>query len=202
MIARTLDPWFDAKVAITKKYGVNASDEEIVASFGHFLHYCRDVWRFDNPEKVYKEMSDAARVGIAKTSTYTGAVETLSGLHRAGKTLALVTTSPKHNLDALIDRLGLRSIFDVILTGEDVAKHKPHPQSLEKAFAALGATDKSKTIMIGDSGNDIEAAANFGCDSILFYPPEHKKFYRLDELTSRNPTYVVTDFRDIAGIVN
>lgn len=43
--------------------------------------------------------------------------------------------------------------------------------------------------MIGDSDKDLGAARNFGIDSVLFYPAEHKKFYDLEKLKELEPTY-------------
>jgi phosphoglycolate phosphatase-like HAD superfamily hydrolase len=65
---------------------------------------------------------------------------------------------------------------------------------------AFGGT-KSQAVMIGDSDKDLGAANNAGIDSILFYPPEHKKFYDLDKLRQLGPTYIVDDFRKIVEIV-
>ncbi len=55
--------------------------------------------------------------------------------------------------------------------------------------------------MIGDSDKDLGAANNFGIDSVLFYPPEHKKFYDIEKLKKLRPTYIVSDLRQILEIV-
>jgi len=89
--------------------------------------------------------------------------------------------------------------FDVVITHEDTEKHKPHAEPLEKALAQLGG-NKEKAVMIGDSDKDLGAAKNAGVDSILFYPKEHERFYRLDDLKRFGPTYVVDDFREVLKI--
>jgi phosphoglycolate phosphatase-like HAD superfamily hydrolase len=60
---------------------------------------------------------------------------------------------------------------------------------------------KQAAIMIGDSDKDLGAANNTGIDSILFYPPEHKKFYDLEKLRTLNPTYIVEELRQIEAII-
>ncbi len=87
-----------------------------------------------------------------------------------------------------------------MIANEDTDKHKPDPEPLEKALQLLNGT-KQEAIMIGDSDKDIGAATNAGIDSILFYPSEHAKFYKLDELQALNPTHIVDDFRQILQIV-
>ena len=37
-------------------------------------------------------------------------------------------------------------------------------------------------------------------DSVLFYPPEHKKFYDLEKLKELEPTYIFDDFKDVLTI--
>ena len=51
--------------------------------------------------------------------------------------------------------------------------------------------------MIGDSDKDLGAARNFGIDSILFYPDEHRKFYNLEKLKELEPTFIIEDFKTI-----
>jgi phosphoglycolate phosphatase-like HAD superfamily hydrolase len=65
---------------------------------------------------------------------------------------------------------------------------------------ALGAI-KGQTIIIGDSDKDLGAAQNVGIDSILCYPPEHTKFYDLDELKPLHPTYIVQSLDEIKSII-
>ena len=55
--------------------------------------------------------------------------------------------------------------------------------------------------MVGDTDKDLGAAANFGIDSMLFYPPEHEKFYPLEKLKGYNPTYVFDDFKKLLELV-
>lgn len=73
-------------------------------------------------------------------------------------------------------------------------------EDTEKAMEQLGAV-KEETVIVGDSDKDIGAANNTGLDSILFYPPEHKKFYNLEKLKTLKPTYIVDDLRKIENII-
>lgn len=61
--------------------------------------------------------------------------------------------------------------------------------------------DKSLAIMIGDASTDLEAAASAGIDSVLFYPPEHRKFCDLEKLKAFKPTHVVHDLRKLLQIL-
>ena len=55
--------------------------------------------------------------------------------------------------------------FDLIIGGEDVSRHKPHPEGLLLAIEQLQATP-SKTLYIGDSTVDAETAAAANIDFV------------------------------------
>lgn len=194
-LAKTLDIWLEACRTPLLKRGVQVSDEEIGASFGAFLSYLQR-WGVTDPEAALQEADEVAKQKLPNVELYPDALEVLERLHDSGKKLALITTSPHANIKHLLDKYNLGRLFDVIVSGDDVTQHKPHPEPLEKALNELGGT-KEHAVMIGDSDKDLGAAQNFGIDSILFYPDEHRKFYSIDSLKAHQPTYIVSDFKDV-----
>jgi len=60
-----------------------------------------------------------------------------------------------------IPRGSQRTLFDVIVGGEDVSEHKPAPQGIEQAMTALRLTP-SETLYVGDTTIDAETAARAG----------------------------------------
>lgn len=199
-IAKTLDVWLEAFSIVLSREGMSLSDQEIAASFGAFSTYAKD-WGITDIDRVMSEADDEAQRLLPDVELYPDALTTLQKLHENIKKLALVSTSMHKNVDPILRRYNLFSIFDSVIAYDDTTKHKPDPEPLEKALATLGGT-KDAAIMIGDSDKDINAASNFGIDSILFYPPEHEKFYKLDWLQSHNPTYTIDYFDQIGSIVN
>jgi HAD superfamily hydrolase (TIGR01509 family) len=79
---------------------------------------------------------------------------------------ALVTTASRAGTDAVIDRHGLRALFDTIVTGDDVAAHKPSPDAFAEAARRLelGAGD---CLVIEDSAIGIAAARAFGAPCLV-----------------------------------
>jgi HAD superfamily hydrolase (TIGR01509 family) len=51
---------------------------------------------------------------------------------------ALVTTASAESVDAILARLGARPLFDVVVTGDDVTRHKPEPDAYLVALQRLG----------------------------------------------------------------
>ncbi|MGB3945569.1 MAG: HAD-IA family hydrolase [Candidatus Saccharimonadales bacterium] len=198
-LAKTLDVWLDACRAPLEKRGIHVTDEQIGASFGQFIPHMIE-WGVTDPEVAMEEADQIAKKVLPEVDLYPDALFVLNELHEAGKQLALITTSPHENVEHLLEKHGIKELFDVVIAGDDVEHHKPHPEPLEAALNALGGT-KELAVMIGDSDKDLGAAHNFDIDSILFYPDEHRKFYDLEKLLALKPTYVVDDFRNILDVI-
>ncbi len=199
-IARTLDVWLGAFQAVLRNRGFDLSDEEVAASFGEFERYVKEVWHVPNSDNIFDEVDTIAKERLPSVELYPDALDVLHDLKVQGKQLALVTSSNHHNIVDVLERYEMRAMFDAIVARDDVTQFKPHAEPLEKALTLLGGSAE-RSIMIGDTDKDIGAANNAGCDSILFYPPEHVKFYDLDELMTHHPTHIVADFREILNLV-
>lgn len=198
-IAKTLDLWLDALRAILAEEGHHPDDHELAASFGRVEDYLQSLGIKD-PIGLYNRVDQLGRQKLPEVELYPETLEVLSYFKRIHKTTALITASSRSNINHLLDRHQMHELFDVIVTRDDTTEHKPHPESLNKALEALGG-NAEQAIMIGDSDKDLGAAVNAGIDSLLFYPPEHQKFYDLDKLKLLNPTYIVKDFSEIMNIV-
>lgn len=198
-LAKTLDVWLDAIRVVLEDYGVTKTDEEIAASFGGFDEYMKK-WGIANYEEAISKADFIVKQKLPEVELYPDALEVLENLHSNGHKLALITTSPHENVDHLLNKHSLSVFFDAVIAADDTTHHKPHPEPLELALHELGGV-KETAVMVGDSDKDLGAAKNAGIDSILFYPKDHAKFYDLEKLQLLEPTYVVSDFREVIDIV-
>ncbi len=198
-LAQTIDLWIEAYRITLNEEGYFPKDEEISGAFGRLREYLLSLG-IEDPEAVYERADELGRKKLPQVELYPDALEVLRYLKDINKMTGLVTTSRPESIGHLLDRHDMHQFFDVIVTYDDVENHKPHPESLIKALEALGG-NKDEAIMIGDSDTDLGAAANAGIDSLLFFPPEHTKFYDLEALKQLKPTYVVDDFRKVMDIV-
>lgn len=195
-LAKTLDLWLDACRIAFEKRGLQLTDEEIAASFGSAVdHLTR--WGVADIDATIEEMDRLAKQKLPEVDLYPDALEVLEGLKAADKKVALITSSIHENVDHILQKHHIAHFFDVVVAADDVHHHKPHPELLEKALDYFDVQDKGLAVMIGDSDKDLGAAQNAGIDAILFYPPEHRKFYNLDTLKQLHPTYIVDDFREV-----
>ena len=97
---------------------------------------------------------------------YPGVVEGLEGLQKAGFKLACLTNKPLAFAQTLLKIKQLDGFFSLVFGGDSFERKKPDPLPLLKTCEALG-TLPGRTLMIGDSSNDAQAARAAGCDVVL-----------------------------------
>lgn len=93
---------------------------------------------------------------------YPGVVQGLRQLRSGGKRLACLTNKPTAFAQTLLRAKGLADYFSVVYGGDAFERRKPDPLPLLKACEALG-TQPPRTLMVGDSSNDAQAARAAGC---------------------------------------
>jgi HAD superfamily hydrolase (TIGR01509 family) len=89
-----------------------------------------------------------------------GARELLAEVAAAGLPHALVTSSERGFMDAVLARTGLR--FDVRVCADDVSMTKPDPEPYLLAAKLLGA-DPARCVALEDSPNGVASAQAAGC---------------------------------------
>ena len=97
---------------------------------------------------------------------YAGVVEGLRALRARGLRLACLTNKPGNFAKPLLAAKGLDGYFDVVFGGDAFTRKKPDPLPLLKTCEALGSRPE-RTLMIGDSSNDAQAARAAHCPVVL-----------------------------------
>jgi phosphoglycolate phosphatase len=92
---------------------------------------------------------------------FPGARECLRELHAAGVPLAVVTNKQQSFAQGLLNRLDLAPYVQIVVGGDTCERRKPDPQPLQWAAQQLQADD-TRTLMVGDSVNDVKAARAAG----------------------------------------
>lgn len=90
--------------------------------------------------------------------------EVLSELRDRGYRLALVTSKRQSSADYGLSLFSLGEFFPVKVCADHVTHHKPEPEPVIKAVAALGVTP-AEAMMIGDSPWDIAAGRRAGAQT-------------------------------------
>ncbi len=100
------------------------------------------------------------------SEVYPGVAEGLAMLRARGLPLACLTNKPGDFARPLLVLKRLDGHFVHVFGGDAFARKKPDPLPLIETCRALG-TAPSRTLMVGDSRNDAEAADAAGCPVVL-----------------------------------
>jgi len=92
-----------------------------------------------------------------------GAAQFLADARREGLKIALGSASK--NAGMILDRTGIRDVFDAVIDGTKVAKAKPDPEVFVKGAEALGLTP-DECIVFEDAVAGIVAAHNGGMKAV------------------------------------
>jgi phosphoglycolate phosphatase len=100
------------------------------------------------------------------STVYPGVPEGLARLRDAGLALACVTNKPLAFARPLLEKKGLAPAFAQIFGGDSFERRKPDPLPFVEASRQLGSTPR-RTLVVGDSANDAQAARAAGCAVVL-----------------------------------
>ena len=114
------------------------------------------------PEQIVDELLDSVVERIRQEIPWRpGARELLASLNDAAIPCALVTMSWRRFVEPVVEALPPGS-FQVIVTGDEVARGKPHPEPYLEAARHLGVTPK-RCLAIEDSPTGVASATAAGC---------------------------------------
>ena len=106
------------------------------------------------------------RLNGSAASPFPGVVPALERMRGAGLRLACVTNKAAAFTLPLLDKARLASLFDAVVTADQVGRRKPDPGPFRHACRVLGVAP-GESLVIGDSANDAEAARAAGCRVLL-----------------------------------
>jgi pyrophosphatase PpaX len=132
----------------------------------------------------------------ALVTEFEGVYETVQALYENGYKLAIVSTKIRDVVLKGLDLMNLRPFFEVIITLDEVENAKPHPEPIEKALVALGASPE-EAIMIGDNHHDILAGKNAGVLSAgVAWSAKGR-----EHLAHYEPDFMLDNMKDLLPIV-
>lgn len=155
--------WYD----LAEKEGFGMSDEFFYSTFG--MQNYQII-----PMLVGQEVSaeEVARLSDWKEQRYrdiiaeeltlaNGAKALLDDLKNEGFLLAIGTSAPRANLELILERLHVQTVFDAYVTKEDVSKGKPAPETFLKAAEKI-ALPAGRCVVVEDAVQGIEAGKAAG----------------------------------------
>ena len=145
------------------------SPEEARATIGLSLSEAMHVLSPNCGAALHKALVERYRHGFTTAGQdfaklFPAAVEVLCELEARGLWMAVATGKSSAGLKRDLDATGLARFFHSTRCA-DQASSKPHPQMLSEIMADLNVSD-SNTVMVGDTGFDMEMAQNAGTHAV------------------------------------
>ncbi|MBI4882467.1 MAG: HAD-IA family hydrolase [Actinobacteria bacterium] len=159
--------WIATEFALVEEFGGQWNDSDARSLVGYDLRNAAAILRerggvkLSDDEIVNRLLDGVIQRVHKKVPWRPGARTLLAELRRQHIPCALVTMSWRRFTDQIVRALPAGS-FDVVITGDQVANGKPHPEPYLAAAAALGvkATD---CVAIEDSPTGVRSAVEAGC---------------------------------------
>lgn len=114
-------------------------------------------------DRVYREWNLANTGRLIRR--YAGVPELLGRLTAAGVTCAVATSKRRETARLALVGVGIDHLVDVVAAMEDTTAHKPAPDPLLHAAAALGV-DPAGCVYVGDATVDVLAAQAAGMAAV------------------------------------
>ena len=154
--------------ALAAHAGREFAAEEVIARFG-----IPDpaMLRREVPEHLAEEVIEryhrhyeAQHTPLARA--FEGITDMLAAIKRRGLPTGVMTGKGRRAARITLAALGWESMFDAVVTGEDVARQKPDPEGLLIVAKQLGVHPRA-CVFVGDSPADIGAGKNAGMKTIV-----------------------------------
>jgi beta-phosphoglucomutase family hydrolase len=95
-----------------------------------------------------------------------GLSDFLEVANRKGIKMAIGSAAIMFNIDFVLDNLGIRNYFDAIVSADDVAHSKPHPETYLMCADRLGL-NAAQCLVFEDAPKGVESAANAGMNAAV-----------------------------------
>ncbi|WP_039020180.1 HAD-IA family hydrolase [Halocynthiibacter namhaensis] len=177
-----LDPETD------KGIGMKGARAMLTAGFMRHFGSADEVMLLEDYPKLLEYYAENIDV---YTKMFPGAVDAITELRQAGYAVGICTNKPEGLAETLLQRLGVRDLFDAMIGADTLSERKPHPMPLVECVKRLGG-DISRTVLVGDTITDHNTSRAAGVASLLVtFGPDGEKVKELQ------PDGLLWDYKDL-----
>jgi len=133
---------------------------------------------------------------LENTTIYPSAQMVLRRLKAKGFKLGIVTAKYREPVMDVLSYFGIAELFDVIVTGYEVIRHKPAPDIVFEAAKRL-RVDPKQCVVVGDSPLDVQAGKQAGAFTIAVL----SSTYTRTQLKDARPTIIIRELEEILHIL-
>jgi HAD superfamily hydrolase (TIGR01509 family) len=121
-----------------------------------------------------------------------GLQDFLTSARKAGYRMAIGSAAIRYNIDFVLDGLGIREFFEVVVSADDVSKSKPAPETWLTCSSMLDIPP-GKCLVFEDTPKGVESAGRASMDCIVILTSHS----RSDFSPYRNIVSFASDFKEL-----
>jgi phosphoglycolate phosphatase len=150
----------------------------------------------DEVDRGYPVLLAAYEAGIdRKTRMYPGAVAAVKRLRLAGVRTGICTNKPERLAEILLERLGVRGLFDGLVGADTLPVRKPDPAPYRLSVERAGGS-VARSMLVGDTATDRDTGRNAGVPvALVTFGPEGEGVAR------HEPEALLAHFDDLPDLV-
>ncbi|MBI4406857.1 HAD family hydrolase [Candidatus Micrarchaeota archaeon] len=153
-----------------------------------------------NGAELEKLLEKCDNAFIEKTKLYPDADTFLNFIRTKNTKLGVIIDGTSKRERALLAKLGLDKIFDIVVISQEVGSSKSSLVPLASALTQL-ALPPSEVIVVGDRiDKDIRPANKLGCVSVLIRRGSEQKTEK--PAREETPRYIISKLTELANIVD
>lgn len=150
---------------------------------------------FDRAMPLFMELY--AENTSARSRLFPGVREGLDYLKAQGIALGCVTNKAARFTEPLLEDLGIRDYFGIVVSGDTLPQKKPDPAPLRHA-AEFFKVPAEQALMVGDSMHDVQAARAAGFAVVcVSYGYNHGH-----DVRDANPDAVIDSMAELRGLLD
>ena len=119
-----------------------------------------------------------------------GIAELLEEIKTAHLPIAIASSSPKIFIEAVVEKIGIKQYFKILISGEEIERSKPEPDIFLKAALLLNV-NPSECLVVEDSKSGTIAAKKAGMKCIGY------QNFNSGNQDLSNADFIVNDIREI-----
>jgi len=159
------------------------------------MHAEPDAGLFKKAMPIFLEIYEQNACVLSRC--YDGVKDSLNYLRENNYHTGCVTNKAERFTNILLQSLGIYGDFDIVISGDTLAKKKPDPMQLLHAAEHFNVSP-DRSLMVGDSINDIEAARAAGFQVLCV-----TYGYNLGrDIRAENPDAVVDTLNELPSLLD
>lgn len=115
----------------------------------------------------------------------------LNEAHEAGIKMAIGSAAIMYNIDFVLDGLQIRKYVDAVVSADNVANSKPHPETFLKCAEALHVAP-TDCLVFEDAPKGVEAAKNASMDCLVICTMHQPNEFAAND----NVVHYINDYKD------